>query len=66
MALYPLKRLPHAGRVIVAGAEHPQMVRPVGFDPAASVEEALAMAAEIHGPKPRIAVVRYPPAVNRR
>ncbi|HXJ62916.1 MAG TPA: lactate racemase domain-containing protein, partial [Actinomycetota bacterium] len=31
MAMYPLKRLRHAGRVIVAGAEDPDVVRHVGF-----------------------------------
>jgi nickel-dependent lactate racemase len=65
MALYPLKRLRHAGRVIVAGAESPEMVRHVGFEPAATVEDALETAADIHGPSRRVAVVRYPPAINR-
>ena len=64
MALYPLKRLRHAGRVIVAGAESPEIVRHVGFEPAATVEDALAMAAD--GGHPSIAFVRYPPAVNRQ
>jgi hypothetical protein len=65
MALYPLKRLRHAGRVIVAGAEDPGVVRHAGFEPAASVEEALAMAAGDHGPGQSVALVRYPPAVSR-
>jgi hypothetical protein len=65
MAMYPLKRLRHAGRVIVAGAEDPGVVRHVGFEPAATVEDALAMAAEVHGPNPSVALVRYPPAVSR-
>ena len=65
MALYPLKRLRHAGRVIVAGAEDPAVVNHVGFEPAATVEEALEMAAETHGTNPSVAVVRYPQAVNR-
>lgn len=65
MAMYPLKRLRHAGRVIVAGAEDPSVVRHVGFEPAATVEDALAMAAEAHGPNPSVALVRYPPAVSR-
>jgi hypothetical protein len=66
MALYPLKRLRHAGRVIVAGAEAPGVVGHVGFEPAASVEEALALARESHGPDPSVALVRYPPALNRQ
>jgi lactate racemase len=65
MALYPLKRLRHAGRVVVAGAESPDVVRHVGFEPADTVEAALAMAAEIHGANPSVALIRYPPAVNR-
>jgi nickel-dependent lactate racemase len=65
MALYPLKRLRHAGTVIVAGAEEESVVRHVGFEPAATVEQALEMAATIHGPDPSVAVVPYPPAVNR-
>lgn len=65
MAMYPLKRLRHAGRVIVAGAEDPAVVRHVGFEPAATVEDALAMAGEFHGPNPSVALVRYPPAVSR-
>jgi lactate racemase len=65
MALYPLKRLRHAGHVVVAGAEDPDVVRHVGFEPAATVEDALGMARDTHGPAPSVAVVRYPPAVNR-
>jgi hypothetical protein len=65
MAMYPLKRLRHAGRVIVAGAEDPGVVRHVGFEPAATVEDALAMAAETHGRRQRVGLVRYPPAVSR-
>ncbi|HEX9376031.1 MAG TPA: lactate racemase domain-containing protein [Actinomycetota bacterium] len=66
MALYPLKRLRHAGRVVVAGAESPDVVRHVGFEPAATVEEALGIAADVHGPNPSVAFVRYPPAVSRQ
>jgi hypothetical protein len=65
MALYPLKRLRHAARVIVAGAESPEVVRHVGFEPAASMEESLRIAQEHVGPDPSIALVRYPPAVSR-
>ena len=66
MALYPLKRLRHAGRVIVAGAEDPGVVRHAGFEPAGSVEKALGMAGEEHGEGMRVGLVRYPPAVSRR
>jgi lactate racemase-like protein len=65
MAIYPLKRLRHAGRIIVAGAEAPAVVRHAGFDPADTVEDALAMAAEEHGHEQSVAFVRYPPAVSR-
>lgn len=65
MALFPLKRLRHAGRIIVAGAD-PEVVRHAGFDPAVSVDEALFMAREEHGDDMSVALVRYPPAVNRR
>jgi nickel-dependent lactate racemase len=66
MALFPLKRLRHAGRVIVAGAEDPGVVRHAGFEPTSTVEAALARAREIHGPDMTVALVRYPPAVNRQ
>ena len=65
MALYPLKRLRHASRVIVAGPESPDVVRHVGFEPAATVEDALAMAAEGNGGAPSVALVPYPPALSR-
>ena len=66
MALFPLKRLKHAGRVIVAGAENPGLVAHAGFDSAGTVEEALAAALEIHGADAEIALVPYPPAFNRQ
>ncbi len=49
LATHPLKRLNHAGRVFVAGAQDPAVPRHVGFTPAATVEEALAEAERIHG-----------------
>jgi len=66
MALYPLKRLRHAGAVMVAGADDPGVVRHVGFEPVATIEEGLAAAEAIHGPSPSVALVPYPPAVSRR
>ncbi len=65
MALYPLKRLRHAGRVIVAGAEDPSIPRHLGFDVAPTVEDALASAREEHGAAMRAGVVPYPPAISR-
>jgi lactate racemase len=66
MAIYPLKRLRHAGRVVVAGAESAEVVRHVGFEPTASVQDALGVARDVHGPSPSIALVPYPPAMNRQ
>jgi hypothetical protein len=66
MALYPLKRLRHAGRVIVAGADDPNIPRHCGFDYAATVEDAIKMTEEEHGSDASIALVEYPPAFNRQ
>ena len=65
MALYPLKRLRHASRVIVAGARDPSLARHAGLDSAKSVEAALAEAAGSHGPEATVAFVPYPQAANR-
>jgi hypothetical protein len=66
MALYPLKRLRHAARVVIAGAENPALVRHAGFEPVATVEDGLTLAAEAHGADPSVALVRYPAAFNRQ
>jgi len=66
MAMFPLKRLKHAGAVIVAGAEDPGVVRHAGFEPVATIDDALARAYEIHGGDASIAYVPYPPAFNRQ
>ena len=60
MALYPLKRLRHAGRVIVAGADDPAIPAHLGFDSAPTVDDALAEAGQ-----GSVALVGYPPAFNR-
>lgn len=65
MALYPLKRLRHAGSVIVAGVEDPEVARHCGCEAAPTVEQAIGMAEEVHGRDCSIALVEYPPAVNR-
>ncbi|HEV3298887.1 MAG TPA: hypothetical protein VG055_04575, partial [Planctomycetaceae bacterium] len=49
LATHPLKRLRHAGRVFVAGAQDPTLPKHVGFEPTSTVEEALAAAEAIHG-----------------
>lgn len=66
MAIYPLKRLRHAARVVVAGARDPAVPRHLGFLPAATVEEALALAASFHGGRPTVAVVQNPMALSRQ
>ena len=66
MALFPLKRLRHAGRVFVAGAEERSVIAHAGFEWAPTVEDALGAALEIHGPEAEIAFVPYPPAFNRQ
>jgi hypothetical protein len=58
MALYPLKRLARVGRVIVAAPEDPQVPRHLGFEVAASVEEAIRQAETTHGRDCAIAYVK--------
>jgi hypothetical protein len=66
MALYPLKRLRHAGRVIVAHPADTSIPAHCGFESAPTVEHAIAMAQDEHGKNCTIALVDYPPAVNRQ
>jgi hypothetical protein len=66
MGLFPLTRLRHAARVFVAGIEDPAVARHVGFEPTATVEEAIERARAHHGSAASIALVRYPPAFNRQ
>jgi nickel-dependent lactate racemase len=61
MATHPLKRLRHAARVFVAGAENPDTPRHIDFIPTATVEEAIAEAEKIHGPDCSIACIRQFP-----
>jgi lactate racemase len=65
MAMYPLKRLRHTARVIVAAPQDDTIPRHCGFDAAPSVEAALADAAAEHGPGAHLVLVDNPPAVNR-
>jgi hypothetical protein len=60
LATHPLKRLKHAGRVFVAGARDPALVRHIGFEPTASVEDAIAAAEAIHGAGAPIAFIDVP------
>jgi hypothetical protein len=66
MATYPLKRLKHAARVFVAGAQDPSLVNHLGFEPKESVEEAVAAAERIHGKDCSILFIRNPLAGNRK
>src|SRR5262245_16918888 len=63
LATHPLKRLRHVGRVIVAAPRDPHVPRHVGFEVAASVEEAVARARQIHGPAATFAHVEQPPLI---
>jgi hypothetical protein len=60
LATHPLKRLRRVGQVIVAGARDPHVPRHLGFEVAASVEEAVARARAIHGRGATIGVVNQP------
>ncbi len=59
-AVYPLKRLGHVGRVIVAAPRDPAVPRHLGFEVAGSVEEAVALAERAHGEGASIAYVKQP------
>ena len=57
LATNPLRRLKHAARVIVAGAEDPAVPRHAGFDAAPTVEDAIKDAERLHGSDCSIACV---------
>lgn len=59
LAVHPLKRLKHAGRIMVAGAVDPAVPRWLGFDPFPTVEDALAEALRAHGEDARVLVADY-------
>jgi len=60
MTTYPLKRLRHASKVFVAGAREPSLIDHLGFEPTATVEEAVRKAEEIHGKDASTLLVKYP------
>jgi hypothetical protein len=64
-ASFPLKRLKHAGRVFVAGAENKEMIKRLGFETFDSVESAIMAAQEVHGSGASIGFTRYPVTTNR-
>ncbi|MGH9451856.1 MAG: lactate racemase domain-containing protein [Terriglobia bacterium] len=51
----------HVGKVIVVGAESHAAARTMGWDTAATVEEALAMAASHVGRKPSVTMMHFAP-----
>ncbi len=66
MATYPLKRLRHAGSVIIAGAKDPGLAHHLGFKSSDTVENAVRQAQAIHGRDASIAFVKYPMMQSRR
>ncbi len=66
MTTYPLKRLRHTAGVFVAGAESPELIRHLGFEHTATVEEAIDRTKEIHGKDASIVFVRYPQLACRQ
>lgn len=64
MATHPLKRLKHAGRVIVAGIEDPATAQHIGYEAASGVEEAIRMAEAVHGADCSIAYLDLPAVVS--
>jgi nickel-dependent lactate racemase len=57
LATHPLKRLKHAGRVFVAGAQDPKVPEHAGFIATPTVEDAIAEAERIHGKDCSIACI---------
>ena len=66
LATYPLKRLNHAARVLVAGAQEPSLVTHLGFEPAETVEAALSRAEQIHGKDSSVIFIRNPLVRSRQ
>jgi hypothetical protein len=64
MAVYPLRRLKHVGRVIVAAPQDAAVPRHLGFETAPSVEAAISRAEAIHGSDCSLAYIRQPAVSN--
>jgi hypothetical protein len=60
LATHPLRRLRRVGRVIVAAPRDAHVPRHLGWEVAASVEEAVARALAVHGPGAVIGAVEQP------
>ena len=54
------------GRVIAVGAEHPHVPERMGWENAASLQEALAMVKQTGPEKPQITLLKQPPVVMTR
>lgn len=65
MALYPLKRLRHAGEVIVAAPRDAKVPSRLGFASEPTVERGVARAISHQGPGARVAFIDNPMAFNR-
>lgn len=65
MATQPLRRLRHAGRVIVAGIREPAVAEHLGFLPARDVTHALHMCREIHDSGFSLAYAQHPAAPTK-
>ena len=61
LATHPLRRLRHVGRVIVAAPHDAHVPGHLGFEVAASVEDAIVRARAIHGRGATIGIVTQPP-----
>ena len=66
MTTYPLKRLRHANKVFVAGAQSPALIEHLGFEPTVTIEDAVQKALAIHGKDASIAFVQYPAVTYRQ
>jgi hypothetical protein len=65
LATHPLRRLKHCGRVIIAGAEDPEVARHLGFLPANNIEDALNQARAVHGENMTVAYALHPAAPTK-
>lgn len=53
----------HVGRVIVVGPENDHVPERLGWESADTMQEALAMARDTHGPDPDISLLHHPPHI---
>lgn len=60
LATHPLRRLKHAGRIIVAGIEDPSLATHLGYEASNSIEQALQMAEETHGKGYSVTYAQHP------